>query len=315
MSTYKFANLDPRPIEAAEAANHEVFETTHGVLGVEVTVPALAERCTLGNIDPQHSGGNADQAAIEAALTAELPPRGATLATVRADLDSVGAMAVISLRQIGEEMTAAMHERIAAVAKADAHTRGPWPGQRPLPSDSNPWPMAGGAGETHELAAIAAAVMDFKVTLEQRVQWMELWLLQGTEHGVLRDTYRQCVEAERTDMIRALVAGEIAISTAADDRIAVVTSTHRAAVGLGYTQAPVVIAENPAFRLGGGDLHRKLTVAAYDAGHANIKAALAELAELEAGWGGSPTIGGSPQGVSSALTTDQVVKVLAQHLK
>ena len=46
-----------------------------------------------------------------------------------------------------------------------------------------------------------------------------------------------------------------------------------------------------------------------------IKSALAELAALEPGWGGSPTIGGSPQGVSSLLTTEQVVEVVARHLK
>ena len=68
-------------------------------LGVEVTVPELARRCGLGNIDPQHGGGvgagTADTAAIEACLTVTPPPAGATLVTVRPDLDAFGAMALL----------------------------------------------------------------------------------------------------------------------------------------------------------------------------------------------------------------------------
>ena len=97
--------------------------------------------------------------------------------------------------------------------------------------------------------------------------------------------------------------------------MAVVESRHRAATAVGYATAPVVVALNPAFLLGQGDPHRKFTVAAYGPQYADIRSALAELAALEPGWGGSPTIGGSPQGVSSQLTTEQVVEVVARHLK
>jgi hypothetical protein len=96
---YKFALLDPRPIPAAVEANEKVF-VTGPVYGIEVTVPALAALC-IYNLDPQHSGGDASTAAIEAALTEELPLAGTTLATVRADLDAVGAMAVFALRAEG----------------------------------------------------------------------------------------------------------------------------------------------------------------------------------------------------------------------
>jgi hypothetical protein len=39
-----------------------------------------------------------------------------------------------------------------------------------------------------------------------------------------------------------------------------------------------------------------------------------ELASLEAGWGGSPTIIGSPQGVDSNLPLETVVAIVAKHL-
>ncbi len=100
MATYRFATLDPRNVPAATETNEKVFSRDCGiclhssgqldgetcrycggtgrvslpVLGIEVTVPALAARCSLGNIDPQHSGGDTSRAAIEDAMRCELPP-------------------------------------------------------------------------------------------------------------------------------------------------------------------------------------------------------------------------------------------------
>jgi uncharacterized protein len=40
----------------------------------------------------------------------------------------------------------------------------------------------------------------------------------------------------------------------------------------------------------------------------------AELSELELGWGGSPVIGGSPQGVSSKIDSSHVIKIVTRNL-
>jgi hypothetical protein len=311
---FKFAIFDPRPIPAAVEANNLIFaEAPQGVLGIEVTVPALAGRCVQGNIDPQHSGGDASRTAIEEAMVATLPacPSEVTLATVRADLDAVGSMAIFNLRAKGESLESAM-ERIAMVATADKFARGGYSGPKPLPTRSNPWDESSATAESSRpLAAIAAAIMDFKVLMADRVSTMEQWLLTGDEPA----QYRTQVEKERLDMITAMETGQIKSETRSDGRIAVVESTHRAATSVGYSLAPVVIARNPAFKLGGGEAHVKYTVCAFEAGKfADIKSALAELATLEAGWGGSPTIGGSPQGVSSRLTIDEVVAVMEKHM-
>ncbi len=329
--SYKFALLDPRPVPAAQAANDAIF-ASGPVYGVEVTVPALAARC-IGNLDPQHTGGDASVAAIEAALTAELPPDGATFVTIRPDPDAFGAMLVLEARQTrsrfywGDNQSslnidndaypgvcvrnANMAERIRTIAAADKFGKGGWPGVRPLPSRENPWLENAAAEDIHDLAAISAALFDYKIPVEQRVALMRHWFLTGLEPK----DYREKVEAERAEMIRALEAGEIKVSTVADGRIAVVESSHRAATMIGYTQAPVVVARNPAHRVQGGEPHTKYTVCAFTAEEADIKSALVELAQMEPGWGGSPTIGGSPQGVSSELTTDEVVAVVARHLK
>ncbi|MEK7505009.1 MAG: hypothetical protein AAB589_01880 [Patescibacteria group bacterium] len=340
--TLQFAILDPRNIPTAAEANDKVF--ANPVYGIEVTVPALAKRC-IANLDPQHTGGDANRAAIEDALTAELPTEGSTLATVRADLDAVGAMVVFGLRLrgrmiepsawrvcsicgaglqscffvcghcgwvVGSHSNEAVATRFQQVAAADKFARGGWLGPKPLPTKENPWPSEGAADSTQSLAAIAAAVTDFKVPMADRVATMEKWLLTGEEPK----QYRDSVEKERLDMIAALESGAIRCETRSGGKIAVVESTHRAATSVGYSLAPVVVARNPAFKLGGGEAHAKYTVCAFEAGKfADIKSALAELATIEAGWGGSPVIGGSPQGVSSALTIDQVVEVVEKHLK
>ena len=354
-TTFKFAVLDPRNLPAAQTANDAIF-AAGPVFGIEVTVPSLAARC-IGNLDPQHSDGDATKAAIEVALTCELPPEGATLATVRADLGSVGAMAVLSLlgkyrrfkaenpvppgfdpekaalAEMGtgspldgvvgsdwQEVTFGKYSKITdwfwrrlrQVSDADKFARGEW-SPKPLPTADNLWPFEaeGAVDSTKDLAAIGAAVSDFKVSLAERVATMEKWLLTGEEPA----KYREAVEQERAELVRALADGTIKVSVVAEGKIAVVESTHRAATAVGYAHAPVVIALNPAFRLGAGEPHRKFTVCAYAPRHADIRSALAELAQLEAGWGGSPTIGGSPQGVSSTLTVEQVVEVVARHLK
>lgn len=303
MKKYQFTTINPTP--AGKDSNDKLF-TENNVFGIEVTIPQYAQMCYV-NLDPQHSSGDADTAAIELAVTCDLPEGGSVLATVRADLDSVGSMAILTMRAEGVDLTTEVLDRVQKIAESDKFARGGWPGVRPLPTKDSLFDSE----LDGELAAIGAAVSDFKVTLEQRVAWMREWLVSGAEP----DGYRDRIKAEKMDMIQALELGQIQISSAADGKIAVVVSTHRAGTSLGYMFAPVVVATNPSFSFGGGEPHVKHTVCVFEAGkYVDLKAALTELNELEAGWGGSPTIGGSPQGVSSKLTTEQVAAVIAKYL-
>jgi len=375
---YQYALLDPRPTDAARAANDAVFGCGHAcdyhsgtgyepgcgdcaasfprVVGIEVTVPALAARCAT-NIDPQHwpftATPEADVAAIDVCLCCEIPPDGATLVTVRPDLDSIGAMAVFELRRSGRLTldpvicadgwgddgymrhldggdAGALMRRLEAVSAADRFARAPWPGPRPLPSVEDRWPSEqAGASDTRELAAIAALVSDPARSVESRVLAMADWLVSGDCVGVPLKVYEYRVESERNELISALDYTDIyapgtvmsafeygweGLSAEISLPCAVVWSTHRAATRLGYCLAPVVVAENPEFRLGNGPEHRKITICAWDASHCDIRAALTELAALEPGWGGSSTIGGSPQGVSTGLSIGQIVEIVARHM-
>lgn len=120
-------------------------------------------------------------------------------------------------------------------------------------------------------------------------------------------------------MVAAIENGEIVIEPISiNDNskidLAVVESRHFFATTVGYMVAPVVVALNPEFKQGSGEPYKKFTVCAYRSEHADIKSALAELALLEPGWGGSPTIGGSPQGVSSSLNIEEVIDVVKRHI-
>ena len=271
-------------------------------LGVEVTTPELAQLCGLGNLDPQHTGGDASTAAIEAAVTHRLPPRGSLLVTVRADVDALGAMAVLDIRAcegLPEEAAA----RIEQVALADRFAAAPWPGRRDEAT-------AAAEGETvTPVEVLASVTFDAAVPVEQRAAAVRGWLSSGQlpEDAQKRAARiaRERVEAARQTELRGL---------AAEETIAVVRGAHRFGLSIGYRYAPVVVAENPTFRLQGGPPHRKLTVAQYDDSWVDLGAVVEELSVAEPGWGGSPTICGSPQGEPCALATQDVVAVVERHL-
>lgn len=136
MTTILFRLFDPRP-QGADA-NEAIFALGK-VFGVEVTVPALADRCEWGNIDPQHTGADLlkkykvnkePAAAIEVLFTNPLNASAfedetLVLATVRADLDSIGTMVVIAAQVNGENYLS-MYERAMLVAQADKFARGGW---------------------------------------------------------------------------------------------------------------------------------------------------------------------------------------------
>lgn len=293
--------LDPRPV--GKESNEKLL-SENNCLGIEVTIPALAVGCKLGNIDPQHSKKNSQLSAIEVAVSCELPPDDVTLVTVRADLDSIGSMAVIKVRSENLEISPEILSRVQEIADFDKFSNGGWPGVQPIPSLENPWPNA----RENSLAAINQAVMDFKVSLEQRVTLIETWLLTGQEPV----NYRDLADKARSTMISALEAGQITYEL--NDDVAVVTSTHMAGTAIGYCLSPVIVVYNPEFRFQGGEPHKKFTIAQFTPGHVDLKKSLEEISGLETGWGGSPTIIGSPQGVSSTLSLETVVEIVKRHI-
>lgn len=300
---YVFELLDPRP-QGADA-NDAVFEAArNGVLGIEITIPTLAERCTLGNLD--HHGPvstsetpSACEQALEMYKRAEWndwPGDDITLVTVRADADSVMAMAVFAYWEFERSQSASYlpwdHAIVREIGRMDR--LGP----------------AGGP-YSPKAVAIARVTADFRRPLKERVDWVEVFLRWPDDRK--EEVEALCAETE-AELEAARQASEITV--VADGRIATVVSTHRMAFQIGYEVAPVVVALNPAMPVQDGEPIVKYTIARYD-NHipCDIMGAAADLDKIERGWGGRGDIAGSPQGVSSKLTLEQVVEAVTHHLK
>lgn len=299
--------------QTADAEKQNAAIVGSMTLGIEVTEPVLAARCGLGNIDPQHDGSGSPLAAIEAAQTWPLPPKGATLATIRPDLDAFGAMAVLTLRMEGRLLNPPMKARIAAVGEVDRHAKGPWPGPRPWPTSVEDLmaELAGG-----DIGILSAAMKNPAIAIDDRVRMARTWL----ETGAIPDT---CAHAPRERSERlwlALDTRAIKVDDArAPGRMVEIVSDVDGALQLGYRRAPVVIALNPRFafrdRQGKvGATGPKFTIAQWAEGHVDLYAFGSEIRRLEPGWGGSATIMGSPQGAPSRLVMDDVAQLLVRFL-
>ena len=323
----EFVLFDPRPasLAAEQAKILALREQGYVIIGVEVTVPALAGLCHV-NIDPQH-GSEGDPSMSAIALIArhgvDLVPKGAqkvAFATVRPDLDAFGGIALLwwelqAPYSVQQHSSTAMRSRIEAIHLSDTFARGEWQ------------PRELGTGEDSYLAAIARCVCDFKVSMRDRIEHVQRWLETGEEPA----GYRAAYERESGEILSEIASGETSVKDVSQviqgvkapivygggdyhSPIVVVQSRLRAATRVGYTQAPIVVALNPAFSMGGAPPTRKFTICQYRPGYVDLPAVRDELASLEAGWGGSPTIIGSPQGVDSNLPLETVVAIVAKHL-
>jgi|WetSurMetagenome_2_1015567.scaffolds.fasta_scaffold03146_14 hypothetical protein len=281
---YRFDTLDPRnPVRVPEAAeaNNRVF-ARGPVYGIEVTIPALADRC-FGNLDPQHTDG-LNVSACKAALTCQLPAFGATLATNRLDADSLAAMAVLWCRAAGNQIDV---EIIDAIDSGDCAPRGPWV------RDYQPHWM---------FADMSAMANDRSLTITDKVMRIADVLI-GTG-----DPLPTAVPADLSGLdVDTAYSGFVVIYDRKGDG--------RGANGLGYQHAPVVITCNPRFRYNGGQPHLKFGVARWNDRYPMCwNDMIAEFRTIEPGWGGTSSIIGSTQGEASTMTLDQVIEIVKRHI-
>ena len=144
-----------------------------------------------------------------------------------------------------------------------------------------------------------------------------MWVAEILAGDAKTEEVAALIAAHDSELEAARRASEVTLC--AGGRIVTVVSTHRFATTLGYENAPVVIAQNSAmavdFKDASKGVYNKFTVCRYDSHvKCDLPAALAELQALEPGWGGRGDIFGSPQGVSSMLTLEQVTEIVAKHL-
>lgn len=286
--------LDPRPQARAEML--ALLAEHAPVLGIEVTIPELAQACAT-NIDPQHTDGMAGYAAIEAVASSVEELRDfQACATVRADLDSVGAMAILSLYQRGIPRTDDMDRTIAMIAAYDRFDHGPWhPGIRP-PID---W----------SVRALNRHISNPQTPLAARVELMCHWLTGDLDLSAeAADAEQHALKAARESRIELR------------DGIAVVVSgvPSRTPIELGYELAPVVVLSNPAARVQGGTPHQKYSICVWPNSNVlDLAGVLREILTVESGWGGNVNGGiiGSPQGVGSHLELGALVALVRAYLR
>ncbi len=265
MPKYSFALLDPQWGNRAKEANDAVF-AAGPVWGIRVRVEAFAERCRV-NIESQDTGGESLRPAIELALTHPMPPPGITLATVRPpNLDTVGAMALLSMRADGVPITGRVDERFSEIAEA-IRSRSAWhPGDR--------------AGFVSDRQALEAVVANETRPVAERVGAVRIWLEGGTFPG--RDEAAAQVRVQREEQL----ALDHEVWLALAGRVAVITSTSRFAVPVALRRAPVAIAINPEYRSPGRPPYRRVTICQSTPGHVALGMVCEELATIEPGWRG-----------------------------
>lgn len=301
---WRFARLWPQRHPRAGENEAALGGST---LGVEVTEPALAARCGLGNIDPQHGGGNPAQAAIEAALDWPVPPDGTTIVTFRQDADALGAMAVLLMRARGLAIAGIAAGRVAQIAHWDKLALGRWTDWRLAhPPLFRPARSVDLGGRPLALQAINAVVRNQAIRFDARVEAVADWLAGAPppRHGVA------AALAHEARLLADWNAGRIALEPGGNGRMALLRADAGtvSALDLAYRLAPVVVAEA---QMPEG---RKFTIAQFEPGWLDMTGLLADMRAREAGWGGSTTIIGSPQGAASRLSFDVVAALAGARL-
>jgi len=300
MAIYQFACFAPVRSNVAAKVNPPILAIGKELLfGIEVTEAELAQHC-YANLDPQHDGSGSQLCSAEAAVRAQLPRLGATLVTLRLDLDALLSMAIFELRANGVAiLTPEMEERIAKVAAVDKAATAAWKKQ---PFQDKP--------TVDEMEVLSALCVDHKKSIEVRVEEVLNWLMTGQ----VPSGYEQKILAEKQVIFDALASGAIQLTEISG--IAIVIAEHRSATAIAYKAAPVGVCLNPSFKGVDGSLepHAKFTVCQFSLGYCDIVAVQKELANLEPGWGGGDCIIGSPQGVASTLSIDLVVAIVRKDL-
>lgn len=293
-ASFGYTLLDPSTDHRTVAA-----QLAPDTLGIEVTIPLVAQACDLGNIDPQHRPDGRGQAAIEAALDWPLPPRGTRLVTVRPDADAYGAMAVLTLRQEGVAIGPDQRARIATIAREDRFDKGAWPGPRGLPRDEGyliePGPPDAGA------RSLIAGLGNRALSPDQAVAIARRWILAAE----VPEAWLEKSATASAMLLTALRNGSVRVTAQLGHRVALVEGFAPGALRLGYRLAPVVVAQHQA-----GCVPRRVVLAQWREGHADLRGAVRTLATDEPGWGGSPTLIGSPQGVACRTELPRVLSVI-----
>jgi hypothetical protein len=167
----------------------------------------------------------------------------------------------------------------------------------PLPETVNQ-DLLGGAPLS--VRTLGCHARDGAISLAQRVGGFGLWLTSGIlpASGLVR------AMQEGDAKVCAWNAGKLKVSQTTDPMIVTLRSTVPFGLREAYRWAPIVVAEATI------NFQRKLTVAQFETGWLNMASLRQRLNDIEPGWGGSATLLGSPQGASSKIELEALVRAV-----
>ncbi len=277
------------PFKAAEAAKTLNPAKT---LGIEVTIPALAAKCGLGNIDHHRPGDtSATPSACEQAVMVNVSefPADTTVVGVAGDADTLTAMAVLKSQTEG---TPILQSRVKYIGGIDR--LGP--------------AQCGSILTIPYIRGIRAVAASRSTPLEEKIKLVQDLLHPDLPVG---PNVKALMEVHQAELNAAYAASEVDDTTYPG--IVIVESTHQQALNVGYEYGDVVVALNEKmpkdFNNPEAGTYRKFTIAKRNE---SVPATIRwdKLAALEPGWAGRTTIGGSPQGQDSNLALAQVASCI-----
>lgn len=291
--------------EAEMAKLQKMKEDGFEIIGLEMTVSQLAELCNR-NIDPQHTDGDSsrccakevfEKAPLHLGWIRGKNPDKVVFATNRVDVDSIAAFVVADRYLHGENLGS--RENIEKINDHDAFQGASWAGPKPIEEAFNP---------ENKTGALASSIKVFTVT-PQNIEDVKAFVDTGMVRDEVMDNYRRV----QNDIIAKVKSGEI--KAKAEGGIAYVETTMPCATNVGYSLVPVVVAVNPAMKLGPqGEPFRKISICQHEAGYVDLNAVRDAFNAREPGWGGSPTFIGSRQGESCNIDVSEIKKTVFANL-
>jgi hypothetical protein len=288
--------------EQETAKIQELRDQGKTVIGLEMTVADLAGLCNA-NIDPQHTDGKEDQSCAKeiaekkADLLAKYKGKDVVFVTNRVDLDSVAAFVVADAYLQGKDI--AYNNSLAQINDHDTHLGAKWDGPKPIEKAFDP---------DNKAAALASSIKVFTVT-QKNIDDVKNFIATGEVEESVLQNYRTV----QNGIIDSVKSGKI--KTEVVGGVAYVETTLPCATNVGYSLAPVVVAVNPAMKLGPqGTPFRKVSICQHEPGYADLNAVADRLNQIEGGWGGSPTFKGSKQGENCSIELSEIKKSIAANL-
>lgn len=293
----KFSIIQPYSINDNILASIDAKNT----LGVEVTIPKLAAFCGLGNIDHHRKGDDSNTpSACEQAL--DWPYLDCNVIGVLADADTLTAMAVLWAKVFRYESDACFYSENGFYPETSGYEV-----DKNLVYKIGLIDRKGPASCLKELEDLR--VQYIRAIAAQRNMYVDeqvyniMLVLCGKE---LTEKDLDLIKLENLKLIEAEKASKV---TKIKDFV-IVESSHQMATQIGYKYGDVLICINPLFPKDFKDYskgtYRKITLCKRDE-FVPYNINFSKLNDLENGWGGRPTIGGSPQGIDSILTIDQIL--------